>query len=506
MTEELKKNSILEKIEITEAVSEGKSMARVDGMVVFIEGGVPGDIADLKIRKLKSKYAEANVIRVHQPSPHRLTPFCEHFGTCGGCVWQHMDYEMQLLYKQKQVEDAMHHIGKVEIPSILPIIRSSKTQFYRNRLDFTFSNRRWLTKEENDIVKNAEGEQVRKWESEKTATPHSHAFSPTHSPTFSSLALGYHVPKRFDKILDVNKCWLQDDLSNKIRNTVKEIAIRNQFSFFDQITQEGFLRNLVIRNTTTGEWMVIAVFKEDLKNERELLLNELSEKIPQITSLLYIINPKRNDTFSDLDVHLFKGNDHITERMPLSDNEADGFLKFKISAKSFYQTNSEQAYYLYKTARDLAALTGNELVYDLYTGTGTIANFVSRDAKRVIGIDYINDAIEDAKENSKANSVANTEFFAGDLKDTFTNEFTLQHGRPDVVITDPPRAGMHADVVKRLLEIRPDCIVYVSCNPATQARDINLLSEKYNIVAAQPVDMFPHTSHVENVMLLTAMD
>jgi len=470
-TEKLKRGSILEKVEIAEAVSEGKTISRVDNMVIFIAGGVPGDIVDLKIEKVKSNYAEARVIYVHVASPHRVIPFCEHFGTCGGCTWQHMSYEMQLQFKQKQVEDALIRVGKIENPAVLPIIPSKQTQHYRNRLDFAFSNKRWLTTEEI-----ASGTR------------------------FDSQALGFHVPKRFDKILDIRKCYLMDNLQNEIRVAAKEICIQHGFSFFDQISQEGLMRNMVVRNTVAGEWMAVVIFHSETQKEIETLLEELALRFPQITSLLYIINPKRNDTFYDLPVHVFKGKDHITEEMNAGPDGKK--LQFRISAKSFYQTNSTQAYELYKVAERFAALTGNELVYDLYTGTGTIAQFVSAKAKKVIGIEHTADAIEDAKKNSLRNGISNTEFFAGDIKDTLTREFVALHGKPDVIITDPPRAGMHEQVVKRLDEISPDRIVYVSCNPATQARDLALLAENYSVEKVQPVDMFPHTTHVESVALL----
>ncbi|MEO8086608.1 MAG: 23S rRNA (uracil(1939)-C(5))-methyltransferase RlmD [Bacteroidota bacterium] len=464
-TEKLKRGSILEKIEIAEAVSEGKSIARVDNMVVFIAGGVPGDVADLRIDKVKSNYAEARVVNIHTASPHRVEPFCEHFGSCGGCTWQHMTYEMQLQFKHKQVEDALVRLGKIEVPLMLPIIPSQKTRYYRNRLDFAFSNKRWLTIEE--IATNEQFEQN---------------------------ALGFHVPKRFDKILDINTCYLMNDFQNKIRLAIKNICIDQGYLFFDPVKQQGLMRNVVVRNTSTGEWMVVVIFLSDEKDKITFLLTELAARFPQITSLLYIINPKRNDTFYDLPVHVFSGKDHITEEM-------EG-LKFRISAKSFYQTNSEQAYELYKVVREFAALTGEELVYDLYTGTGTIAQFISKKAKKVIGIEQTVDAIEDAKANAKRNGITNTEFIAGDIKDTLTKDFVHLHGSPDVIITDPPRAGMHEQVVNRLNEIRPNRIVYVSCNPATQARDIALLSTFYSVEKVQPVDMFPHTTHVENVALL----
>jgi 23S rRNA (uracil1939-C5)-methyltransferase len=470
-TEKLKRGAILENIRIGEAVSEGKSIARVDNLVIFISGGVPGDLADLKIEKTKSNYAEARVVHIRESSEHRVDPFCEHFGSCGGCTWQHMTYAMQLRFKQKQVEDALIRLAKIESPVILPIIPSAKTREYRNRLDFAFSNKRWLT--------NAEISSGEK---------------------FEKPGLGFHVPKRFDKILDIRKCHLMDDLQNQIRNAVKEICIRNGYSFFDPLSQKGLMRNVVVRNTSTGEWMTLVIFHEEEKDAIDTLLGELSVQFPQITSLQYIINSKRNDTFYDLPVHVYKGSDHVTEEMETG--KGGQILKFRISAKSFYQTNSAQALELYKVTRDFASLTGKELVYDLYTGTGTIAQFISSEAKKVIGIEHTADAIEDAKSNSLRNGINNAEFFAGDIKDTLTPEFVEQHGRPDVVITDPPRAGMHEHVVKRLNEILPGRIVYVSCNPATQARDIAWLSENYEVVKVQPVDMFPHTTHVENVALL----
>ena len=464
-TVKLKRGDILESVVIGEAVSEGKCIARSQSLVIFIAGGVPGDIADLRIDKIKSSFAEATVVNIHEPSPHRVVPFCEHFGSCGGCTWQHMTYEMQLQFKQKQVEDALIRLGKIKIPVVNPILPSADTRYYRNRLDFAFSNRRWLTKEE--ISSGA---------------------------TFDQQALGYHVPKRFDKILDIRKCYLMDDFQNTLRLAVKEICITNGYSFFDQISQQGSMRNMVVRNTTRNEWMAVIIFHEEDKSIIQNLMGELADRFPQITSLLYIINPKRNDTFYDLPVNIFKGEDHITEEM-------EG-LSFRISAKSFYQTNSKQAYTLYKVARDFACLTGKEIVYDLYTGTGTIAQFVSAKAKKVIGVEHTPDAIEDAKANSKRNGITNTEFFAGDIKDTLTKEFVAAHGNPDVVITDPPRAGMHEKVVQRLNEMLPEKIVYVSCNPATQARDLALLDNNYAVEKIQPVDMFPHTTHVENVALL----
>jgi len=464
-TVKLKRGDVLEKIVIADAVSEGKCIARAESLVIFITGGIPGDIADLRIDKVKSSYVEATVINIHEASPHRVIPFCEHFGNCGGCTWQHMTYEMQLQFKQKQVEDALIRLGKITIPVVNPILPSSNIKYYRNRLDFAFSNKRWLTKEEISS-----------------------------GDRFDQQALGFHVPKRFDKILDIRKCYLMDDFQNTIRLAVKDICMKEGFSFFDQVSQEGIMRNMMVRNTSRGEWMVLIIFHKENKSAIQNLLGELSGRFPQITSLLYIINPKRNDTFYDLPVHVFKGVDHITEEM-------EG-LSFRISAKSFYQTNSEQAYVLYKVARDFAGLTGQEIVYDLYTGTGTIAQFISAKAKKVIGIDHTPDAIEDAKANSKRNGITNAEFFAGDIKDTLTKEFLETHGRPDVVITDPPRAGMHEKVVQRINEMLPEKVVYVSCNPATQARDLALLDQNYMVEKIQPVDMFPHTTHVENVALL----
>ncbi len=463
--EKIKRGDTLEGIEITDAASEGMGIAKLDGFVIFVERGIPGDVVDLFVYHSKKNYAEARITNLVKASEHRISPVCEHFGICGGCKWQQMDYPQQLFYKQKQVIDAMTRIGKLELPEISPILGSAKTEFYRNRLDFTFSNKRWLTKEEKSQEVSAE-----------------------------ESVLGFHVPGRFDKVLDIKKCYLQDDLTNQIRNEIKLFSVENNFTFNDLREQHGFLRNLIIRSTSTGEWMVILVFRNDEKELRDKLLNHVATKFPEITSLLYIINPKKNDTIFDLDVQVFKGQDHITEVM-------EG-LKFKISAKSFYQTNSEQAYQLYKAARSFASLTGNELVYDLYTGTGTIASFVSKNAKHVVGIDYIEDAIKDAAWNAQNNNISNVSFFAGDIKDTLNDQFINEHGKPDVIITDPPRSGMHEDVVKKILEIAPQRIVYVSCNPATQARDINILSEKYSVEKMQPVDMFPHTTHVENVALL----
>ena len=396
-------------------------------------------------------------------------PFCQHYGVCGGCKWQVLPYPEQIKYKQKQVEDNLRRIGKIELPEISPILGSAKTEFYRNKLEFTFSNKRWLTNEE--VRQDVKYDQMN--------------------------AVGFHIPGAFDKVLAIEKCWLQDDISNRIRNAIRDYAYEHDYSFINLRTQEGMLRNMIVRTSSTGELMVIVICKITEDHEMELfkqLLQFVADSFPEITSLLYIINNKCNDTINDLDVYVFKGNDHIFEEM-------EG-LRFKVGPKSFYQTNSEQAYNLYKVTREFAGLTGNELVYDLYTGTGTIANFVSRRARQVIGIEYVPEAIEDAKVNAEINDIKNTLFYAGDMKDILTQEFINEHGRPDVIITDPPRAGMHQDVVDVILFAEPKRIVYVSCNPATQARDLQLLDEKYKVKAVQPVDMFPHTHHVENVVLL----
>jgi len=463
---------LLEKVTITDVAAEGKAIAKVDDLVVFIPYVVPGDIVDLQVKRKKNKYAEAEAVKFHEYSPIRAVPFCEHYGVCGGCKWQVLPYSEQIKYKQKQVTDNLTRIGKIELPEISPILGSEKTQFYRNKLEFTFSNKRWLTNEE--VKQNVVYEQMN--------------------------AVGFHIPNAFDKVLAIEKCWLQDDISNRIRNAVRDYAYEHDYTFINLRSQEGMLRNMIVRTSTTGELMVIIICKiEEDNEEKEMglfkqLLQHVADKFPEITSLLYIVNNKRNDTITDLDVCVFKGNDHIFEEM-------EG-LRFKIGPKSFYQTNSEQAYNLYKITRNFAGLTGNELVYDLYTGTGTIANFVAKQARQVIGIEYVPEAIEDAKVNADINGIKNTLFFAGDMKDMLTQEFINEYGRPDVIITDPPRAGMHQDVIDVILFAEPKRIVYVSCNPATQARDLALLDVKYRVTAVQPVDMFPHTHHVENVVLL----
>ena len=426
--------------------AEGKAIAKVNDLVIFVPYVVPGDVVDLQIKRKKHHYAEAVAVKFHEYSRERAVPFCQHYGVCGGCKWQVLPYSEQIKYKQKQVTDNLTRIGKIELPEISPILGSEKTQFYRNKLN----------------------------------------------------AVGFHIPNAFDKVLAIEKCWLQDDISNRIRNAVRDYAYEHNYSFINLRTQEGMLRNMIIRTSTTGELMVILIAKieEEVEELRlfKQLLQYVADTFPEITSLLYIINNKRNDTITDLDVYTFKGKDHIFEEM-------EG-LRFKIGPKSFYQTNSEQAYNLYKIARNFAGLTGKELVYDLYTGTGTIANFVSKQARQVIGIEYVPEAIEDAKVNAEINGIKNTLFFAGDMKDMLTQDFINQYGRPDVIITDPPRAGMHQDVVDVILFAEPKRIVYVSCNPATQARDLQLLDVKYKVKAIQPVDMFPHTHHVENVVLL----
>ena len=469
MARKKKELPLLEKVTITDVAAEGKAVAKVNELVIFVPYVVPGDVVDLQVKRKKNHYAEAVAVKFHEKSPLRTEPFCSHFGVCGGCKWQCLSYEEQLKYKQKQVFDNLTRIGKVELPEFRPILGSEKTRFYRNKLEFTFSNKRWLTEEE--VKQDVKYDQMN--------------------------AVGFHIPGAFDKVLAIDKCWLQDDISNQIRNAVRDYAYAHNFPFFDLRTQEGLLRNIMIRTSSTGELMVVLQCKvtdDEGRRKMEEILQFMADSFPQITSLMYVINNKCNDTIGDLDVEVFKGNDHIFEEM-------EG-LRFKVGPKSFYQTNSEQAYNLYKVAREFAGLTGNELVYDLYTGTGTIANFVARQARKVVGIEYVPEAIEDAKVNSALNGIDNTLFYAGDMKDILTNDFIAEHGRPDVIITDPPRAGMHNDVIDVILAADPKCIVYVSCNPATQARDLQLLDGKYKVTAVQPVDMFPHTHHVENVVQL----
>lgn len=469
MSRKKKPLPILEGVTITDVAAEGKSLARVNDMVVFVPFAVPGDVVDLQVRKKKHHYCEAEVVRFIKYSERRAEPVCQHFGICGGCKWQNLPYEDQLKAKQKQVHDQLTRIGKVELPDFRPILGSEKIYEYRNKLEFSCSNKRWLTKEEvNSGVE----------------LDHKNA-------------IGFHITGAFDKIYPIEKCWLMDDLCNQIRNEIRDYALNNGISFFDVREQTGLLRDIMIRNSSTGEWMVLVQFKFQEQGDEQRahdLLQHIGDRFPQITSLLYVNNQKCNDTFSDQTVEVFKGKDHITEMMDK--------LQFKVAAKSFYQTNTQQAFHLYEVARQLAQLTGKELVYDLYTGTGTIANFVARHAQQVIGIEYVKDAIADAKANSKCNGIENTLFYAGDMKDILTDEFVEQHGNPDVIITDPPRAGMHPDVIQTILRAAPKRIVYVSCNPATQARDLEVLNEQYRVEAVQPVDMFPHTPHVENVVLL----
>ncbi|MDD4108399.1 MAG: 23S rRNA (uracil(1939)-C(5))-methyltransferase RlmD [Prolixibacteraceae bacterium] len=461
-----KRKPFYEKVLIEDIGSEGKSLAKINDVVVFTRMAVPGDIVDLQVTKRRKRYQEAVITKFHEYSKDRVTPFCRHFGNCGGCKWQFLPYNMQLHYKEQQVADQLKRIGKADIKNISPISGSEKNIFYRNKLEFTFSNKRWFSKEE--------------LESGKT-------FTDTDS-------LGFHAPGMFDKVINIEECWLQADPSNAIRNYIGSYARKNHLDYFDIKGQRGFLRTLIIRTSSLNETMVILSFFYEDKASREKLLNDIKNRFPEITSLMYVINSKGNDTITDQDIELFYGRDHIFEEM-------EG-LKFKIGPKSFYQTNSEQACNLYKIVRNFAGLTGNEIVYDLYSGTGTIAHFLARNAKKVIGIEYVAEAITDAGINALLNNISNTSFYAGDIREILNRDFVNREGEPDVIITDPPRAGMHSDVIKTLLEIAPDRIIYVSCNPATQARDILLLGDRYTIEGIQPVDMFPHTHHIENVVLL----
>ena len=460
---------LLENITITGVAAEGKAIAKVDNLVVFVPYAVPGDVVDLQVRRKKHSYAEAEVVKFHHYSEQRATPFCQHFGVCGGCKWQCLPYEEQLRYKQQQVVDNLTHIGKIELPEVSPILGSRHTQCYRNKLEFGFSNKKWLTFEE--VASGTKFEVMD--------------------------AVGFHIPGAFDKILDIDTCYLMDDINNRLSNGIRSYALSHQLTFFDLRAQTGLLRNMMVRTSATGEVMLLLQFcirsAEEEKQARDLLAH-IHETFPEVSSLLWVNNLKCNDTIGDLEVHTYAGTDFIYEIM---EN-----LRFKVGPKSFYQTNTEQAYELYKVARHFAGLTGSELVYDLYTGTGTIANFVAHQAKQVIGIEYVPEAIEDAKENARINGLDNTLFYAGDMKDILNRDFIDHHGRPDVIITDPPRAGMHTDVVNTILFASPRRIVYVSCNPATQARDLALLDTQYRVVAVQPVDMFPQTHHVENVVLL----
>jgi 23S rRNA (uracil1939-C5)-methyltransferase len=456
-----------EKIRIEEIGSEGKALAKVNNMVIFTKFVAPGDVVDLQVTKKRKNYQEAVVTKIHEYSPERVKPFCSHFGDCGGCKWQHLGYETQLYYKQKQVADQLLRIGGLDLPKIQPIKGSENITFYRNKLEFTFSNKRWLSPEEIRSGKN---------------------FSENN-------ALGFHAPGMFDKVIKIDKCWLQKSPSNEIRNFIYHYALENHLEFFDIREQKGFLRTLIIRTSTAGETMVVISFFRNEVSAINKLLSAVENEFPEITSLMYVINSKGNDTITDQNIELFEGRDYITEEM-------EG-LKFRIGPKSFYQTNPEQAHILYKEVLNFAGLTGSETVFDLYTGTGTIANYVAGKAKKVIGIEYVDDAIADAKKNASINNIRNTLFFAGDIKDILNTGFVNEYGRPDVIITDPPRAGMHNEVVKKILEIMPGKIVYVSCNPATQARDISIMRNHYSVIRVQPVDMFPHTHHVENIVMLT---
>lgn len=460
---------LLENITITDVAAEGKAIAKVDNLVIFVPYAVPGDVVDLQIKRKKHSYAEAEVVKVHQYSDKRVKPFCKHFGICGGCKWQCLSYEDQLFYKQKQVVDNLTRIGKVEIPEVSPILGSKHIKEYRNKLEFGFSNKKWLTQEEISS-----------------------------GQKFDNMdAVGFHIPGAFDKILDIDQCLLMSDINNRLRNSIREYAISHQLSFYDLRAQTGLLRNMMLRTSATGEIMLLMQFcirTDEEQSQANQVLAHVHTNFPEVTSLLWVNNLKCNDTIGDLDIQTYTGTDYIYETM---EN-----LRFKVGPKSFYQTNTEQAYELYKVARNFAGLTGNELVYDLYTGTGTIANFVAKQARQVIGIEYVPEAIEDAKVNAQLNNLDNTLFYAGDMKDILNREFIEKHGTPDVIITDPPRAGMHTDVIDTILFASPQRIVYVSCNPATQARDLQLLSVAYQVKAVQPVDMFPQTHHVENVVLL----
>ena len=455
---------LFENITILDAGSEGKAVAKVDDLVIFVQNAVPGDVADLQLVMKKKNFAEAKAIKFHHYSDKRTNALCQHFGTCGGCKWQNMSYNWQLFYKQKQVTDNLQRIGKIELPAIQKIVPSAQTEFYRNKLEFTFSNKKWLS----DVNQGHEN--------------------------LIMNALGFHIPLRFDKILDIEKCHLQEEVSNQIRNSIRSYALENNLSFFDLKAQESFLQTLIIRTSSIGELMVILTFYFEDEENRKGILNFLKEKFPQITSLLYVINSKGNDTIQDQDVLCFHGVPYINEKMEE--------LTFRIGPKSFYQTNSQQAYELYKIARNYADFKGDELVYDLYTGTGTIANFIAKKVRKVVGVEYVPEAIEDAKENSRINQISNTHFFAGDMSKVINDAFIATNGKPNTIITDPPRAGMSPDVIEKLLEIQAQKIVYVSCNSATQARDLALLDVKYKVTKVQPVDMFPHTHHVENVVLL----
>ncbi len=467
---------VFENVSIIDIAEEGKGVGKTNDFVLFVDKAVPGDIADVQVYRKKKNFGEGKIVQLRQASGFRTDAFCEHFGTCGGCKWQHMTYDAQLQFKQKTVAGALGHLAKIDVSGMLPIVPSPEDKYYRNKLEYTFSNKRWLNDGEN-----------------RTEEP------------MDMDALGFHIPGRFDKILDVKHCYLQADPSNAIRNSVRDFAKQQGISFYDLKGHNGALRNLIIRTSSTGELMVIVVFAYPTEEEVDSLMNFIDKSFPQITSLLYILNEKKNDTIFDQEVIAWRGPEYIHEEMPASRTGGEG-IRFRIGPKSFYQTNSVQALKLYEITRDFAGFKGDELVYDLYTGAGTIANFIAGKVREVVGVEYVPTAIEDAKINSSINNITNTKFYAGDIKDVLNADFVAEHGKPDVIITDPPRAGMHPDVVNRLMEIEAEKIVYVSCNPATQARDLLVLKEKYDVVKIQPVDMFPHTQHVENVVLLEIRD
>ena len=457
---------LVEGLEITTLAAEGKAMGRWNDVVVFVPLTVPGDVVDVQIRSKRRRFMEGFVVRYVKKSPLRAEAFCEHFGVCGGCKWQNLPYGEQLRFKTDQVRDQLTRIGKIELPEIAPCLGSAETQFYRNKLEFTFADRRWLTREEIESA----------------------------GDIGDAPAVGFHIPGMFDKVLDIRKCWLQPDPSNGIRMEAKRFCVENGYTFHNARSHEGLMRNMIVRTASTGEVMVIVIFGGDDRERIGALMEHLALRCPEITSLMYVVNTKFNDTIGDLDIQCYKGRDHIFEEM-------EG-LRFKIGPKSFYQTNSAQAYELYRVAREFAELGGGEVVYDLYTGTGTIANFVARRCRKVVGVEYVPEAIEDAKVNSALNGIDNTVFYAGDMKDVLNDRFIAENGRPDVVILDPPRAGIHEDVARTVLRAAPQRIVYVSCNPATQARDIAIFDADYRVTRIQPVDMFPHTHHVENVVQL----
>lgn len=456
---------IVENVEITDIAAEGMSIARIDNMVIFLPYVIPGDIVDVQVIRKRKNFLEGRVVKVVKKSENRAEPFCSHFGICGGCKWQNLPYEKQLFYKQKQVVDQLERIGKIQINNLLPILASKKTTHYRNKLEFTFSNKRWLFEGESELP----------------------------NPT-DYWGAGFHIPGRFDKVIDLKECFLQAEPSNSIRIAVSDFCKQNQIPFFDLRNQEGFIRNLIIRNTTYGQVMLLFCFYYENIEWQEKIMSYISERFPEITSLYFAINSKSNDSLDGIEPILYKGEKYLIEKL--------GDLKFKISPKSFFQTNSKQAEVLYENVKQFAALSGNEIVYDLYSGTGTIGLFLANQAKKIIGIEYVEDAVKDAKENALLNNITNSTFYAGDTKDILNTSFIKENGIPDVVILDPPRNGIHKDIITLLLSIKPKCIVYVSCNPATQARDLELFNEKYLVDKCQPIDMFPHTHHVENIVKL----